>query len=418
MSDYLGGMGWQQASDGKWYPPQPAQDHNQGQQQPYQPYNSLQQQPYPQAGNQQQSYQPASYGGGYYQPIGQMPAGKKKWLIRILVVMFVVVVLVAGTVVTLVKSSEVTGSPIKTAQTYWTAIENDNQAQACSVVVPQNQTACSTMFAGLEKGLSANVRPDLQVTDDYVDGNQAIVAVTGKLCVPIKGTQSCISNSNPKSGLPTSNSTFTQAWNNVLSHQNHFIDVLCVLIGNTWYVYLSPNSYSGNSGSNTGNSGFNSGTSHYSTSAANLGNSIIEVSALYTQDNGQFGATNAADTIGELQLMYPLITYRSGPLSISVPHVNNIVQVDACGNSVTVANCQWVAMAAFSEVHHACYYVFVNKGSPLDISSLAMGKWSGPAITGTTIAAGVFYATSGAIPVSSCNVMSDSPGNVAVNGFP
>ncbi len=417
MSDYSGGMGWWQASDGKWYPPQPVEDHNQ-RQQPYQPYNSIQQQSYPQAGNQQQSYQPAGYGGGYYQPIGQMSAGKKKRLIPILVVMFVVVVLVAGTVVALLKSNEVTGSPIKSAQTYLTAIENDNQAQACGVVDPQNQTFCSTMVVGLEKSFSGKVKEDLHAADDYVDGNQAIVAITGKLCVSIKGTQSCFSNSDPKSGLPASNSTFTQAWNNVLSHQNHFINVLCVLIGNTWYVYLSPNSSSGNSGSNTGNSGSNSGTSRRSAAANNLGNSIIEVSAVYTQDNGQFGATNASDTIGELQMMEPSITYRYGSLSISVPHVNDVVQVDACGNAATVTNCQWVAMAAFSEVHHVCYYVFVNKGSPLGISSLAMGNWSGPAITGTTIAAGTYYATSGKTPVSSCNVMSDSPSNVTASGFP
>jgi hypothetical protein len=58
------------------------------------------------------------------------------------------------------------------------------------------------------------------------------------------------------------------------------------------------------------------------------------------------------------------------------------VQVDACGNLVTIANCQWIAFANLSLSDHICSYVLVNEGPPLRQKQSYLGIWvnshSGP----------------------------------------
>ena len=106
--------------------------------------------------------------------------------------------------------------------------------------------------------------------DDFVDGSQAIVVFTGKICISAPGFNQCFSNSNPKKGLPSNNSGFQSAWKSLNSSSTNaqFFEVPCVLISGKWYVNLTPNSGSGNSGSNSGNSG-NSGTNSGTSSSTN-----------------------------------------------------------------------------------------------------------------------------------------------------
>ena len=156
---------------------------------------------------------------------------------------------------------------------------------------------------------------------------------------------------------------------------------------------------------------------HNTGAASNLGNAIIEASADYTQDNGQFGALVASQVVTELQSMEPSLVFTNGALVTSMSNVNASVQVDACSNSTTTGNCQWIAMTAFSVAAGACYYVWVNKG-PAVADTAPGGTWSGSAVTGGNLPQGTVYGTSGTTVMTTCNVLTQSVANAQVGGFP
>jgi uncharacterized membrane protein YgcG len=263
VSDYSGGPGWWQASDGKWYPPPSSGGFNPGQQVPNQPSNPAPQQPYQQTG-----YPQGNFPGGAQMPVQP----KKKGFVPVLIILIVVILLIVGVAVALNKNSS--SSPINAAQTFWSGFKNNNQAQACGVVIPQSKSYCNKEFPKLESAINGKVKLNLNVGDDYIDGNQAIVAFTGTLCIAVSTYKQCYSNTDPKKGLPTSNSSFKTDWNNLnsSSSQAQFFDMPMVLISGTWYVSLSSNSSSGSSGSNSGTSG-NSGTTTTAGSSGSSGNS-------------------------------------------------------------------------------------------------------------------------------------------------
>lgn len=298
MSDYSGGPGWWQASDGKWYPPQSAETGNPGQQTPGQPYN-----PGQQSGFNQQPFQQPAYGNPVYPVGGQGPGQvKKNNLTPILIAVIVVIILIGGAVLLLNKNSGA-GSPIPAAQTFWNGFKNSNQSQACGVVVPQYQSYCHKELAKIETVLSKKVKLNMVAGDDFVDGSQAIVAFTGKMCISASTFNQCFSNSNPKKGLPSNTSGFQSAWKSLNSSSTNaqFFDVPCVLMSGKWYVNLNPNSGAGNSGSNSGNSG-NSGTSSSGTtnnSGTNSGTS--------SSTNSNSGTTsNSGSNSGTTSVVSPL----------------------------------------------------------------------------------------------------------------
>ncbi len=159
---------------------------------------------------------------------------------------------------------------------------------------------------------------------------------------------------------------------------------------------------------------------HNTGAASNLGNAIIEASADYTQDNGQFGAQDPLQVVTELQSMEPSINFVGGALATNTPNVNSSVQVDACGNSATNGSCQWIAMSAFSVASGACYYVWVNKGPAQPAATISGTAWSGKAISaaGGMLPQGTVYATSGSAPMTGCDVTKDAVANAQVGGFP
>ncbi len=286
VSDYSGGSGWWQASDGKWYPPQSPETSNPSQQTPGQPYN-----PGQQSGFNQQPFQQPSYGNPVSPVGGQGPGQvKKNRLAPILIAVIVLIILIGGAVLLLNKNSG-PGSPVPTAQTFWNGFKNNNQSQACGVVVPQYQNYCHKELVKIETVLSKNVKLNMVAGDDFVDGSQAIVVFTGKICISAPGFNQCFSNSNPKKGLPSNNSGFQSAWKSLNSSSTNaqFFEVPCVLISGKWYVNLTPNSGSGNSGSNSGNSG-NSGTNSGTSSSTNSNSGTTSNSG---NNSGTSSSTNS-----------------------------------------------------------------------------------------------------------------------------
>ncbi len=156
---------------------------------------------------------------------------------------------------------------------------------------------------------------------------------------------------------------------------------------------------------------------HNTGAASNLGNAIIEASADYTQDNGQFGAQAASQVVTELQSMEPSINFVGTALTTGMANVNSSVQIDACSNNASTADCQWVAMAAFSVASGACYYVWVNKG-PATADNAPGGTWTGKAVVGGQLPQGTVYGTSGSTVMTACDVTANSIGNAQTGGFP
>ncbi len=155
---------------------------------------------------------------------------------------------------------------------------------------------------------------------------------------------------------------------------------------------------------------------------SDLGESIVAAAAIYTQDQGEFGSPDSTHAFTELQSAEPGVQFTTSTLTTATANVQDLVQIDACGNVANVS-CQWIAMAAISQIVGACYYVLINKGN--STTGLAWSNPSStPALISTSIKSGIWYATIGPISpnfsqkMTSCNVFTDSPQDVQGNGFP
>ncbi len=146
--------------------------------------------------------------------------------------------------------------------------------------------------------------------------------------------------------------------------------------------------------------------------------SVIEAAADYTQDNGQFGQYSPIDVVNELQMMDTSIVFVMGSINSTGNQSEDEVGVNACGNSPTASNCQWIVMAAWAPQTSSCYYVFVNKGMPINANSTG-GTWSGPAVVNGMLPQGTVYGTSSpGIKYLSCNPFTDPVTNATLGTWP
>jgi type IV pilus assembly protein PilA len=157
---------------------------------------------------------------------------------------------------------------------------------------------------------------------------------------------------------------------------------------------------------------------HNTGAASNLGNAIIEASADYTQDSGNFGQTATA-VVPELQSLEPSLVFQTTAINTTndTSGTNNAVQIDACSNAGST--CQWVAMSAWASASGVCYYVFLNKGPQISATTITGTAWAGSAISGGNLPQGVTYGTSGTkVMNGGCDVTKDAVGNAQTGGFP
>ena len=105
-----------------------------------------------------------------------------------------------------------------------------NWTQACSYIVPSSQPACTQQVA------QASLPPatgNATVDGAMISGSEALVEVTGTLCV----SGGCNSNSYPGTGMPQSQDTFTQVYDQVLSSGSGSMSpVPCIEENGLWYV--------------------------------------------------------------------------------------------------------------------------------------------------------------------------------------
>jgi hypothetical protein len=110
----------------------------------------------------------------------------------------------------------------------------------CSYLDPSDQHTCQEGSQEVQIKLSGN----FNIGNDVVQGDQALVAVTGSLCISESGdvttpTTECESNSDPSTGLPPKAGTFAQAYSTAVNSSNEDTTVPCIEVNGNWYVNAS-----------------------------------------------------------------------------------------------------------------------------------------------------------------------------------
>jgi hypothetical protein len=127
------------------------------------------------------------------------------------------------------------GSPKAATAGYLAGLAGNN-ATICSYVDPSEQSDCSTDTSQVH----FKVTGSYAIANDDVQGNQALVVLTGNVCIVVSETtttQECHQNSDPNSGLPTSAGGFADAYQNSLNSSTSNTQA-CIEVDGSWYVNL------------------------------------------------------------------------------------------------------------------------------------------------------------------------------------
>ncbi|NNN20857.1 MAG: hypothetical protein HKL80_02485 [Acidimicrobiales bacterium] len=400
MSNVPGGPGWLLGHDGKWYPPDVYIPPSEVPTPPLttQPqYQSPMPDATPSTYGFQPGYQPPVQGGfqtgTHYEKSAAPRNSRKKAIIAIVIVLLL---LIGGGTIGYMALSASSDNPTPEVNSFLSALIAKDVSTACKYATGVTTSDCvSTLHISLS---SSFVTGSLKAANYQVSGNEALVSVVGQAC-GVSGLQSkgnkCILNTNPNYGLPATGISFGEAWTLALSSGSSIFTVPCEKINGTWYVYLqSAPPTSGNSG----NSGSPTGSRQ---AESNLGNAIIELNVVYTENGGTFymAGTNLVTQMqqGETNISY-VTTTPNGP---------NDVQAGAGGTSSIFS--QSAEAVAYSSVTGRCYAIFINKSSiglPTSFSNSSL-----------TLPSGTTYGTSTtAVPSSACTMGVESPPGIFVAG--
>jgi hypothetical protein len=115
----------------------------------------------------------------------------------------------------------------------------------CSYVDPSDQADCASELAQVHTGITGSYA----IGNDVVQGTEALVTLTGSVCISFSAasteTSSCAHNSNSSTGLPTSSGAFEQAYATAQQGNADSSTIPCIEIDGSWYV---SESFSDNSG--------------------------------------------------------------------------------------------------------------------------------------------------------------------------
>lgn len=123
--------------------------------------------------------------------------------------------------------------PQTAVQNFLTAFEAADAGTMCSLVLPSEAGHCQSEFAS---GLPAMTFTDMALHQTVIDGDRALVSVTGKICVT---GGNCTGSTDPNSGMPGAGLSFEQAFNHP-SPDSAAAQPVEELNG-TWYVVLGSN---------------------------------------------------------------------------------------------------------------------------------------------------------------------------------
>ena len=162
---------------------------------------------------------------------GASPSARRLPNQRILLIGGAAVVVVVVLVVVIVLVTGGGGSsPTATTNQFIQAVLSNNGAKVCSLVIPSDLAACQQ-----KEGDFTGASGSGQVVNQVIDGTEALVSVTGKVC--FGGSSNCESNSDASSGMPGNGVTFDQAFSNATSPDFDGLSPTALEeINGTWYV--------------------------------------------------------------------------------------------------------------------------------------------------------------------------------------
>jgi hypothetical protein len=176
---------------------------------------------------------PGSWGPGAqpYAPARQGPNRKLMAAIAggvaVVVVIVVVVIVVAG---------GSGNSPTSTVNGFISALLSNNGSAVCSYFPPADQSGCNANSSEFS-GASGHGQAVAQV----IQGDDALVSITGELCAPFVPASSdgshCSSNSSASAGMPGNGVSFAQAFASATSSSNNSLSpVALAQINGKWYL--------------------------------------------------------------------------------------------------------------------------------------------------------------------------------------
>ena len=134
------------------------------------------------------------------------------------------------------------GSPGGSLLGALTSAEAGDFAKFCSYLPPSQQGGCNSTLSGVPAASLKTEMPtykNVVVTYTAIDGNEALVGVTGTICDPNQ-TPSCISNSDPAAFFD-SGKPFPTLWSESVANSSSYTPAPMTKVNGKWYIYQGSN---------------------------------------------------------------------------------------------------------------------------------------------------------------------------------
>lgn len=148
----------------------------------------------------------------------------------------------AGVTVTSGNASPGDGSPGGSLLGALTSAEAGDFTKFCSYLPPSQQNDCNSTLSGVPAASLKTAMPtykNVVVTYTAIDGNEALVGVTGTICDPNQ-TPSCISNSDPAAFFD-SGKPFPTLWSESIANSSSYTPAPMTKVNGKWYIYQGSN---------------------------------------------------------------------------------------------------------------------------------------------------------------------------------
>jgi hypothetical protein len=144
----------------------------------------------------------------------------------------------AGVTVTAGNASPGDGSPGGSLLGTLTSAQAGDFTKFCSYFPPSKQDDCNSTYSGIPAASLKTAMPtykNVVVTYTAIDGDEALVDVTGTICDPSQ-TPSCTSNSDP-AALLDSGKPFTTLWSESVANSSGYTPFAMTKVNGKWYNY-------------------------------------------------------------------------------------------------------------------------------------------------------------------------------------
>lgn len=129
-------------------------------------------------------------------------------------------------------------SPEEAVAGFLDAVVNKDWGSACEYLIPDEQGLC-TLGSALEAATATTPNGPLHIGDTVINGTRALVSAVGTFCSSTSGgSPTCVTNSDPKGGLPSGSLSFDAAYRDALSNTQDAA-AACAEVNGEWYVDFS-----------------------------------------------------------------------------------------------------------------------------------------------------------------------------------